>query len=206
MLVKVVSMQPSQRSSHPESDWYKARLQRQRRFRFFAAIALLCLSGYFLISDLIQFPFRDTGSIASFLALTLVLVWLGTSEFFANRGPVPIEEIERLRQQERFALFRQAQGKLPWQYHPWVRVLELLLALFCLFMAVGHTIAVARSNAQWLVGGYYLLVALLLLFDALYLKPRQSKQLAAKSAIELSSRLRAGEFVEESQPEPEQKA
>ncbi|MDQ2905044.1 MAG: hypothetical protein M3Y81_16010 [Chloroflexota bacterium] len=196
-------MQQQQQSPHPETAWYEARLQRKRRLWSFAGIALFCAGVFLLISGLIQFPFRDAGTLVAFFALVLVLLWLGASNFLANRGPVPTREIERLRQQERSELFRQAQGTLLWQYRLWVRLVEFLLALFCLDMAAGKTVLVAPIRAEWVLGGLYFLAALLLLFDGIYLKPRRSKQAAARSARELSSRLTAGELSGETLSEPE---
>lgn len=85
-----------------------------------------------------------------------------------------------------------------WQYRSWVRLVELLLAIFCLYLAAAHTVLVTAYRAQWFMGGVYLFVGLLLLADAFYFKPKQAARLAERSASELSFRLNAGEATGES--------
>lgn len=179
--------------TQPETTWYEERLRKKRRFRLIVGIVLLCAALSFFIGELIQFPFHDILSLVAFVVFSLLLIWFGASEVLTNRGPVPAEDINQLRQYERSTLFRQAQGVLPWQFHPWVRVVELLLAVFSFWLAAGHTILVTADRAQWVLGGIYLLAGLSLLADVFYFKPRRAGRLAARSASELSSRLSAGE-------------
>jgi hypothetical protein len=180
-------------SSQPEAAWYERRLQKKRRFRLVAGIALLGVALSFFIGELIQFPFRDIISLAVFVMFSLLLIWFAVGEVLTNRGPVPVEDINQLRQHERSLLFRQAQGALPWQYHLWARMLELFLAIFCFYFAAGHTILVTANRAEWFMGGIYLIAGLLLLVDIFYFKPRRARHLATRSTSELSSRLRVGE-------------
>jgi hypothetical protein len=195
-------MKQKHNSSQPEAAWYQARLHKKRRFRLVAGVVLLCFALYFFFSELISFPIRDSLSLVVYLSFSLLLIWYGASEILANRGPVPLEDINRLRQNERSTLFRRAQGTLPWQYRSWVRLIELFLAVCCLYLAAGHTVLVTAYRAQWFMGGVYLFVGLLLLADAFYFKPGQAARLAEKSATELSFRLKAGEATGDSQSEP----
>jgi hypothetical protein len=179
--------------TQPETAWYEKRLRKQRRFRLITGIMILCATLFLFISNLIHFPFHDTLSLVAFVILSLLLISFGVSEILANWGPVPVEKINQLRQYERLTLFRQAQGLLPWQFHPWVRVVELLLATFSFWLAASHTVLVTAERTQWVMAGIYLLAGFSLLVDALYFKPRWARQLAARSAAELASRLRIGE-------------
>src|SRR5579875_1308510 len=179
--------------AQPETAWYEKRLRKQRRFRLITGIVILCATLFSFISNLIHFPSHDTLSLVVFVILSLLLISFGASEILANWGPVPVEEINQLRQYERLALFRQAQGILPWQFHPWVRVVELLLAAFSFWLVASHTVLVTAERTQWVMAGIYLLAGFSLLADALYFKPRRARQLAARSAVELAARLRIGE-------------
>src|SRR5689334_13786109 len=173
--------------SQPEAAWYERRLQKKRRFRLIAGIVLLCFALSFFIGELIQFPFRDIISLAIFVVFSLLLIWFAEREVMTNWGPVPTEDINQLRQNERSLLFRQAQGALPWQYHLWARTLELLLAIFCFYLAAGHTILVTPNRVQWLPGAVYLIAGLLLLVDTFYFKPRRARHFASRSTAKLSS-------------------
>src|SRR5579875_3020230 len=168
--------------AQPETAWYEKRLRKQRRFRLITGIVILCATLFSFISNLIHFPSHDTLSLVVFVILSLLLISFGASEILANWGSVPVEEISQLRQYERLTLFRQAQGILPWQFHPWVRVVELLLAALSFWLAASHTATAER--AQWVMGGIYLLAGFSLLVDALYFKPRRARQLATRSAAE----------------------
>jgi hypothetical protein len=186
-------MEKQSLTSQPETAWYKRRLQNKRRFRFVAGIVFLGLVLFFFIGELIQNPFHDIISLLVFVVLSLLLIWFAVSEILINRGPVPLEDINQLRQHERSLLFRQAQGVLPWQYHLWARILESLLAVFCFYFAASKTVLVASGQSEWLLGCIYLFAGLLLLVDAFYLKPGRAMLLASRSAAELSSRLKIGE-------------
>jgi hypothetical protein len=189
--------------AQPETAWYEGRLRKTRRLRLVVGIVFLCVALSFFIGELIQFPFHDVLSLVAFVVFSLLLIWFGGSAVLANRGPVPVEDINQLRQHERSTLFRQAQGALPWQYQPWVRLVELLLAVFSFWLAAGHTILVTPGRAQWVLGGIYLIAGFLLLVDVFYFKPRRAGRLAARSAWELSSRLSAGEASGDSHSDPD---
>lgn len=180
-------------SHQPETAWYQRRLQEQRQFRLVMGIVLLCVTLYFFFGTFIQFSFQNPMSLVICGLCILFLIWYGASEVLINRGPVPVEAIHQLRQQERSLLFRQAQGALPWQYHRWFRLAELLFALFSFYLAATHIVLAPLNHPQWLSAGVYMIVGLVVLIDVFYFKPRYARHLAARSASELSYRLRIGE-------------
>ncbi|QBD75511.1 hypothetical protein EPA93_05635 [Ktedonosporobacter rubrisoli] len=190
-------MQQQSLPDQPETSWYKGRLKKIRLLRLLTGILLLCLILSFFIGTLFRSPFRDIPSLVVFVVFSLLMSGFAVSEIMTNWGPVPVEAINQLRQHERSLLFQQAQGALPWQYRLWVRGLELLLAAFSFELAAGHTILVMPERAQWVIGGVYFLAGLGLLADIFYFKPKQARQLATKSASELSFRLSSGEATGE---------
>lgn len=139
-------MEQNPLSQQPETAWYQRRLREQRQFRLVVGIVLLCVALYFFFGTLSQFPFHNPMSLVICGVCFLFLIWYGTSEVLTNRGPVPLEDVHRLRRQERSLLFRQAQGALPWQYHLWFRSAEFLFALFNFYLAATHSVLVPLNG------------------------------------------------------------
>ena len=189
-------------AANPETAWYEQRLRRRRWGRRLFDLMRIVLGLCFLAGGFVALAVHDVVSAALLAPVAVLLLWLGVSDARDTFGPIPKEDVARLRQYERSELFRRARGRLPWQFHGWVRILELVLAAYLFYFATGATIFVAPARRAWANGILFFIFALALIGDALLLKPYRARRLARRSATELAIRLSAGEHTAEASPDP----
>ena len=123
--------------TNPETAWYEQRLRRRRWSRRLFDLARIWFGSCFLVSGFIALAMHVWLPAAILAPLAVSLLWLGISDARDTFGPIPQEEIVRLRQYERAELFRRARGKLPWRYQGWARALELVIATYLSYFAMG---------------------------------------------------------------------
>ncbi len=193
-----------------ETAYYQQELTRARKAQLRRSIGLMVVCGilqglWLILGALLPLP--DILSLDQFLLLSpgvfglLVgtFIIFGLRNYERSKQPVTMEEASRLRQAERARLFRQAQGVLPATYRPWRLALETLLALLCSgggMVCLLYSIP-ASGLLEFAYAACLQVIALYLLYSALYNKPRRARLIPATSARELRRRLALGEQMNE---------
>lgn len=181
--------------ANPETAWYEQRLRRRRWSLWLFNLVRVVVGLSFLSGGMNALRLHLAVPAIVLTTLAMLLFWVGVSDTLAMAGPVPQEEVDKLRQYGRAELFRRAHGKLPWQYSGWGRELELLTAALLAVVAVTANILTAPEYRPWNTTVVFLLLAAGATIDALIVKPRRARSMARRSAAELAARLSAGEQI-----------
>jgi fatty acid desaturase len=193
---------------NPETAFHADRLHQERRkARRSAAIMFACciiVLGAAAVVLAISLFFHTPLALSMILLLGCMVlagaagVVSGMMDLHASKQPVTSQEIEQNRQQARTELMQRAQGKIPLAYRRFAIISEIVLACFWALLSIPFFL-MPVTHMRWvyiLFGVLFLLCAVRLLGDALIVRPRQAKRLAAQSARELAQRLTLEEVMQ----------
>ena len=135
------------------------------------------------------------------VVVPMYFLWIGMASVFSSLSPVSIEEVKQRRNYARRIRYQQARGERLPEYTLKTRKKTLLIGsglttsggLF-LFYALKSIPALTWAYIP-LIGGIVCLIECILILDALYLAPKQGKELPAQSMQELSRLLVDGELA-----------
>jgi O-antigen/teichoic acid export membrane protein len=132
--------------------------------------------------------------------ISMYLVFSGLTTFNSSRRSVTSRDIHQQRRESRVILYQLAHGELPPYYTPKGRAKTLfigcIMTISGLLTLLFFLIDIPELSWVWiLLGGVVILVELMLVLDALFLRAKEARELPTQSAQELSLLLAFGELT-----------
>lgn len=133
-------------------------------------------------------------------AISMYLVFSGLTTLNSSRRSVTSRDVHQQRRESRVILYQLAQGELPPYYTPKGRaktmLIRCIMTISGLLVLLFFLIGIPELSWVWiLLGGVLILVELMLVLDALFLRAKEARELPAQSAQELSLLLAFGELT-----------